>query len=62
MAFTIKLLEVRLEIEGDAGEREFTRLFNENIIRWQRRMNEERALQVLSEYERSLGDQEGGGR
>ncbi len=62
MAFTIKLLEVRLEVEGREHEQEFTRLFNDHMARWQRRMREERSLQELADFERDLGDRDGAER
>jgi hypothetical protein len=58
MAVTIKLLEVRIEVEGNDAEREFARLFNDHIVRWQRRVNEDCERERLAERERELGDRE----
>ena len=55
---TIKLLEIRLEVEGESYEREFTRLFNEHIARYQRLAEEELRRQCANEQDRRLGDQE----
>jgi hypothetical protein len=58
MATTIKLLEVRLEVQGDSYEREFTRLFNQHMQRYQQLAAEQRHREQADEFDRQLGDQE----
>ena len=60
---TIKLLEVRLEVEGTEYEQEFARLFNQAMDKFQRLAAEDQWVQRMSEHERGLGDQDnlGGG-
>lgn len=60
---TIKLLEVRLEIEGTKYEQEFARLFNQAMEKFQRIAAEQAWVDRMADHERGLGDQEnlGGG-
>ncbi len=53
---TIKLLEIRLELEGDEHTRAFTRLFNQHMARWERLWKEEARRQALLDHERGTGD------
>lgn len=60
---TIKLLEVRLEVEGTRYEQEFARMFNKAMEQYERRAAQKEWVQRMAEHERGLGDQEnpGGG-
>ncbi len=56
---TIKILEVRLEVEGDNYEQEFARLFNEHMTKYQRLADEEHRRECANEQDRLLGDRDG---
>lgn len=56
---TISHLEVRFDVEGDAEEMAFARLFKKYIEQWARAQEEQQRRLQRAAAERSLGDREG---
>ena len=58
---TIHHLDVRFDVEGDGDEAVFARLFEKYIARWSRLHEEAESRRRLTERERALCQDHGGG-